>query len=440
MRMAPSFTPFGAAKCLLILFFSLLPTTIIPSEIKESETSPPASLVYNVDCGCYKPPPPPPKCPPPPPPVDPVIRRSIKAIRTFKKSITSDPYNKTATWSGNELCINKKAYEGFFCYVPRGGDKKRVGGIYFNGFNFGGNLLSLNNFVESFNELVVIHVNSNNFIRAPGVPVKNFPTLFELDLSNNKLAGTFPTDVLEATNLTYLDLRFNMLTGPVHPQVFTLDLDALFLNNNFFSGPLPDNLGSTPVFFLTLANNLFSGQIPPSIGNASFLREVLFLNNKLTGCLPYQIGLLKNSTVFDASINQLTGPIPQSFGCLENLEILNLTSNHLYGAVPESLCKLKALEELSLSSNYFTQIGPECRNLLEKKVLDIDNNCILDLPNQRSAQVCKEFFLHYQKCPDHKSMLYVPCDIDESPRKGGPHHPHKKQKRGSSSTYAALRP
>nr|GMC95080.1 Leucine-rich repeat protein [Ipomoea batatas]GMD78095.1 Leucine-rich repeat protein [Ipomoea batatas] len=332
------------------------------------------------------------------------------------KSITSDPYNKTATWSGNELCINKKAYEGFFCYVPRGGDKKRVGGIYFNGFNFGGNLLSLNNFVESFNELVVIHVNSNNFIRAPGVPVKNFPTLFELDLSNNKLAGAFPTDVLEATNLTYLDLRFNMLTGPVHPQVFTLDLDALFLNNNFFSGPLPDNLGSTPVFFLTLANNLFSGQIPPSIGNASFLREVLFLNNKLTG------------------------PIPQSFGCLENLEILNLTSNHLYGAVPESLCKLKALEELSLSSNYFTQIGPECRNLLEKKVLDIDNNCILDLPNQRSAQVCKEFFLHYQKCPDHKSMLYVPCDIDESPRKGGPHHPHKKQKRGSSSTYAALRP
>nr|POF23059.1 pollen-specific leucine-rich repeat extensin-like protein 1 [Quercus suber] len=106
--------------------------------------------------------------------------------------------------------------------------------------------------------------------------------------------------------VTFLDLRFNNFHDKVPPHVFNLDVDVLFINNNYFYDTLPSNLGNTPALYLTVANNLFNGPIPQSIGNAKdTLVEVLFLGNKLDGCLPYEIGLLKNAKVFDVSFNQL---------------------------------------------------------------------------------------------------------------------------------------
>ncbi|XP_009793223.1 uncharacterized protein At4g06744-like [Nicotiana tabacum] len=390
------------------------------------------------------PPPPPPKVhPPPPPPPHPKhsppppttpgyltaeLREVIKVIQKFKKTITSDPFGVTRTWVGNDVCC----YKGYTCY------KNHVVAIDFNGFHLNGNQLALNNFIEKIKTLVVIHLNSNNFTSpVPEISTKTHPKLFEFDLSNNKLAGPFPKAVLGATNLTYLDVRFNQLTGPVDPQVFTLDLDVLFLNNNGFSGEIPETFGRTAALFITLANNRFTGQIPKSIGNACRnILEVLFLNNQLSGCLPYEIGLLKLATVFDASVNKLTGPIPHSFGCLRDMELLNVSYNQLYGPVPESLCKLGHLEKLTLKFNYFTQVGPECRKLIKEKVLDISMNCILDLENQRKPEECESFFLQPRKCPDMESLSKVPCNIDEFSSGRRPHR-HLRA-RARSTTYAAI--
>ncbi|CAH9090044.1 unnamed protein product [Cuscuta epithymum] len=452
-----SFAAFSSSHLFFfILFFSLLP--LLHQVTSSSATSPSApaqsssevtlgdggpsetpTSTYNAKCGCML------------PPLDPVIRKSITAISQFKQLITNDPNGFTKTWTGDELCFNSETYKGFHCYSPDGSTRLRVGGINFNGFNLDGTHLSLNGFIDSLPDLAVIHVNSNNFTAGESplaVSTAALPTLFELDLSNNKLAGEFPAALLEATNLTFLDLRYNSLVGPIPDRVFTLDLDALFLNNNGFNGSIPETLGKTPAYFLSLANNKLTGPIPKSIGYAAAtLTEILLLNNKLSGCLPYEIGLLKNVSVFDASINTLRGPLPQSLGCLKNLKILNLKSNEHYGTVPESLCKVKGLEELILSGNYFTQIGPECRLLLEKKVLDVQNNCILDLPNQRSAEECKRFFVQPRKCPDPRSMLQVPCEIVEVPKMVAEEAVEavadhrlrpRKSKRKSSRTYKAL--
>ncbi|XP_019195457.1 PREDICTED: uncharacterized protein At4g06744-like isoform X2 [Ipomoea nil] len=434
-------------------------------EIIISFTPPPSSAPEPT---CPPPLPPPPECPPPlppppPPPKQPPspsfpfpfetseLRRIERVIKRFRRTIIHDPTGITKTWTGkDQLCKNSSAYIGYICYNTTKDNRLAVGGINFNGRHLGNstNPLSLEKYVEQFKDLVVLHVNSNNFVGTipSGISVSNLPTLFELDVSNNKLSGPFPEHVLAATNLTYLDLRFNTFHGQLPPQVFTLDLDALFLNNNGFSGSLPDNLGRTPVFFLTLANNYFTGQIPRSIGDASkYLLEVLFLNNELSGCLPWEIGKLKNATVFDASKNQLTGPIPHSFGCLKKLQILNLSTNKMYGAVPESLCVLGDLEELSLGSNYFTQVGEECRKLIAKKILDVKNNCILGLPNQRSPQECSDFFSkHMQRCSDEKTMLsHLPpgCRIDSlstSP-KHARHSSQTRKKKTAKTTYAALK-
>lgn len=83
--------------------------------------------------------------------------------------------------------------------------------------------------------------------------------MHELDVSNNRFVGPFPTVVLEMHNLKFLDLRFNNFEGELPPELFDMNLDALFLNDNLFSSHIPENLGNSPVSVLVLANNKIKG-------------------------------------------------------------------------------------------------------------------------------------------------------------------------------------
>ncbi|GAA0160815.1 hypothetical protein LIER_17281 [Lithospermum erythrorhizon] len=394
------------------------------------------------------PPPPSPKKPPrphprpsrPPSPSIPVgltaeLLQNIKDIQRFRKLITRDPFHITDTWTGDKLCQDKTKYKGFICDTTTDTNQLRIAGIKFNTYKFEGNY-SLDDILGNFPSIIFFHANSNNFMKGVSTQFNKLPTLYEFDMSNNKLTGGFPKPILSG-NLTFLDLRFNQFSGPIPPQAFTLDLDVLFLNNNMFSGEIPKNLGSSPVVFLTLANNMLKGPIPKSISQLNnTLLEVLFLNNQLSGCLPSEIGLLKKTEIFDASLNQLTGPIPSSFGCLKSMEQLNFASNHLYGAVPEELCSIKSLHNLTLKSNYFTQVGPQCRVLIDNRILDLSMNCIIDLENQRKPSDCTAFFLkHPRDCP---AQLHIPCKIEKSATQLTQDEPARKKHSKHSRAYSAL--
>jgi hypothetical protein len=365
---------------------------------------------------CPPPPPPPPPSPPPPSPSPPSrLQLVYPVLQRFRKLVTHDPFNKLASWDREDKDVCK--FNGLTCATDPKYNQSALAAVDFNGFNLGGGKdgLLLSGFVEMLPDITVFHANSNNFTGAIPKEISKLPYFFELDLSNNKLSGQFPMEVLGATQLTFLDLRFNKFEGTVPPQVFLLDVDVIFINNNNFYQNLPSNLGSTPALYLTFANNMFTGPIPPTIGNAKdTLIEVLFLNNKLTGCLPMEIGKLKLATVFDVSINQLTGPIPHSFQCLFKIEVLNLAQNQFYGSVPDAICKLPNLcgqGAFNLSNNFFTEVGPECRKLIHKKVLDIGQNCIIGLPDQKSKHECAAFFskMCNYHCPNEKYMSFIPC-------------------------------
>lgn len=326
-------------------------------------------------------------------------------IQEFKSIITSDPLGITKTWVGSDICN----YKGFYCESPP--DNKTaiaVASIDFNGFQL--SAPTLDGFLDQLPDIALFHANSNNFAGTISSNIAKLPYLYELDISNNKFSGPFPAAVLGMNNLEFLDIRFNYFTGSVPPQIFTQNLDFLFINNNGFMIKLPDNIGSTHILFLTLANNKFIGPLPRSIFKAfSELTEVLLVNNQLTGCLPYEIGYLKEAVVFDVGDNQLTGQLPFSLACLEKVEQLNFAKNLLFGMVPEAVCGLPNLLHFSLSDNYFTHAGPLCRFLIEKGVLDVRNNCIPDLPFQRSVSECADFFAHPRFCPHMWSYTYIPC-------------------------------
>lgn len=368
----------------------------------------------NQDC---PPPPPPPEplCPPPPPPPPPSppplifenerLQIAYYTIQKFKKKITFDPYGNTKNWNGPRVC----EYTGFTCAVVPNYKVRALAVVDFNEYRFDGPELTIDGFIDELPDVTIFHANSNKFKGKIPKNISKLPYLYELDLSNNCYESEFPYDVLGATNLTFLDLRFNKFSGTVPPQVFTLDVDVLFINNNNFLQNLPENLGSTPALYLTLANNKFTGPIPRSIGQAcNTLREVLFLNNQLTGCLPDEIGRLKKATVFDVSKNQLTGPIPNSFACLGMIEVLNLGHNQLCGPIPERVCNLAHLSNFTLSNNFFTEIGPICKSLIDKKVVDVSNNCIPGLQNQRPKCDCDAFYSKPRNC---KSMGPIYCGL-----------------------------
>lgn len=364
--------------------------------------------------GGDSPPPPPPDyqdCPPTPPRPPPFASKRIEivypAIQKFKQKVKNDPHGITKTWVGPDIC---NRYKGFFCDTLLDSNEVALAGVNFNGFQLDGADLTLDGFIDQLPDITVFHANSNNFKGAFPLNISKIKYLYELDLSNNKYTCAFPYEVLVSNKLTFLDLRFNSFSGLVPPQVFTQDVDVLFINNNNFMQEIPHNLGSSPALYLTLANNNFTGPIPRSLGQAGkTLLEILLLNNALSGCLPCEIGLLNKATVFDASHNLLTGPIPQSFGCMGRMEVLKLGNNMLYGPVPEAVCMLPNLGNLSLSYNYFTEVGPQCWELMKKGVVDVKMNCIPGLPAQRSPADCHAFLTAAKSCPDPKSFNWVPC-------------------------------
>ncbi|KAL6527367.1 hypothetical protein OROGR_016457 [Orobanche gracilis] len=331
-------------------------------------------------------------------------------IQQFKNLITSDPFNITDTWTGADVC----RYTGFYCEAPPDDESAiAIASIDFNGFGLSSP--SIVGFLDQLPDIAIFHANSNRFSGPFPPTIVGLPYLYELDISNNLFSGPVPPSIFRMDGLSYLDVRFNHFTGSIPPEIFTGDIDFLFLNNNDFMARLPDEIGpDTNILYLTLANNKFFGPIPRGISRAlSGLSEILLLNNLLSGCLPYELGLLKDAVVFDAGNNNLTGPLPFSLGCMENLEVLDFAGNMLYGNIPDVICGLGKLVNLSLSDNYFTRAGPRCMGLMKNGVLDARKNCIPGQGSQRPVAECAAFFARSLYCPYSDTYSKIPCSLPQ---------------------------
>ncbi|KAM3242248.1 hypothetical protein ACQJBY_054744 [Aegilops geniculata] len=354
-------------------------------------------------------------------------------IQRFKSTITGDPKNITATWSGNDIC-GEKTYLGFDCARPPGLDEKlTVTAVLFNGFGL--HAPRLQGFVDKLPDVALFHASSNNF--GGDIPhLDSVPYRFEFNtakMGRSSAAGGFgvagssqstgtkpnfrpPTKEKHCTN-TFLNFTFHFRVdtpdfGGIIPGL--TGAKAVILNYNNLSGKLPTNIGFSKLSYLALANNKLTGPIPPSIAQAQdSLLEILLLNNQLSGCLPHELGMLTKTTVIDAGMNQLTGPIPSSFSCLSSAEQLNLGGNRLYGKVPDALCKLAGpagrLSNLTLSGNYFTSVGPACSALIKDGVLDVKHNCIPGFANQRGPAECASFLSQPKTCPAASARVACPA-------------------------------
>ncbi|XP_059312756.1 protein STRUBBELIG-RECEPTOR FAMILY 3-like isoform X2 [Lycium ferocissimum] len=139
--------------------------------------------------------------------------------------------------------------------------------------------------------------------------VCNGTNILSIDLSNNHIGGTIPSNL--PVTLQNIFLSDNDITGSIPSSLSSLSqLSAMSLNGNQLTGEIPDSFqGLSALVNLDLSSNSFTGALPSSVGNLSSLTTLHLQNNQLSGTLD----VLQDLPLADLNVenNLFNGPIPQ---------------------------------------------------------------------------------------------------------------------------------
>ena len=203
----------------------------------------------------------------------------------------------------------------------------------------------------------------------------------EIHLWNNTLSGTIPSEIGLMTSLRILDLSENGaragIDGRIPSEIGNMtSLEIFFVHGNLLSGTVPTELGgctnlrefdvtlnglegdigvlidSLPSFIqaVSLSNQFFNGTIPSTISRLSTLQRLILPNNMVMGTLPSEIGLLGSLDMLSLDFNLLTGTLPNQMSMLTTLKFLDVSSNRFTGS-SAVLGMLPAIGELFPPTN-----------------------------------------------------------------------------------------
>ncbi|XP_049936295.1 receptor-like protein 43 isoform X2 [Nymphaea colorata] len=192
----------------------------------------------------------------------------------------------------------------------------------------------------------------------------NRSSLRVLDLGNNKLNDSFPSQLGQLPKLQVLILRSNHLHGPITVDASQQEfhwLKIFDISNNYFSGSLPHELfqGFKAMMSGTKENEIEFFEIGLTFLSGYWERDVdHFVEETIKGEYRLHKEFKRDLTIIDLSSNNFTGRIPEEIGSLTSLYILNISTNHLVGSIPESFGKLQQMESLDLSYNQLSGVIP----------------------------------------------------------------------------------
>ena len=204
---------------------------------------------------------------------------------------------------------------------------------------------------------------ANNLVNTPPKEIFEIAGLRELWLNSNPIEFKFEgienarelRDLrLDSTNLqslkgmgiapalTYLDIRFNGLTGtfPSDELEGLTELETLIISENAYSGQLPRFRGNKKLTTLSASSNAFVGPLP-ALDVHPLIQRV------------------------DVAKNQLFGAIPDSFLKMANTSktiVVDIAGNKLLGVLPGSLSRFAEMS-LYAQDNRFTGIDPKLCNM-----------------------------------------------------------------------------
>jgi hypothetical protein len=125
----------------------------------------------------------------------------------------------------------------------------------------------------------------------------------------------------QENRLIRLELRQMQLAGEIPDELqYCQNLQTLDLSNNDLNGTIPSQICNWLPYLvsLDLSNNQLTGSIPADLGNCSYLNNIVIDNNRLTGSIPYQLASLGRLRRFSAANNQLSGRVPSNFRSIDS--------------------------------------------------------------------------------------------------------------------------
>jgi Leucine-rich repeat (LRR) protein len=227
--------------------------------------------------------------------------------------------------------------------------------------------------------LMTLSLKANNFTGQVPSELGKLTVLHELYLGENRFTSTIPSELGSARRLQYLDLESNLHTGTIPTELaFLTDLEELRLGGNAFVGPLPGALLSLEkVRVLSFAENILNGTVPAEFAPQSKVQIISLQHNQFTGTLPK---FSNGTSLIELRLNEnkLTGTLPAELGLLHSLEVLDLMGNLLSGTIPSALGSLENIKELILSGNSFIGTVPvELCSLMESNNAKVEIDCDL---------------------------------------------------------------
>ena len=164
-------------------------------------------------------------------------------------------------------------------------------------------------------------------------------------------------------------IEANNVTGTIPFELsFLSNMEFLVLSLNEISGTIPPSIGDMALLKELLIDRCpwLSGVIPNSLGNLQSLEFVSLWNNNLSGTLPESLTRLPNLKVLQLANNYLSGTIPE-FSERGPLERISIGYNLFEGTLPNSIYQLSSLEKLDVDEGYLTgTISSKISNLMNK--------------------------------------------------------------------------
>ncbi|PRP76723.1 putative leucine-rich repeat receptor-like protein kinase, partial [Planoprotostelium fungivorum] len=194
-----------------------------------------------------------------------------------------------------------------------------------------------------------------NILDGPLPPNYNSNNITTLRLDDNKLTGNIPLSYSTMTQLMFFTMSSNRLGGNLAGIFDNMtNLIQLDVGMNFFNGSIPDAFYHfTRIAVMRFTGNQFTGNIPRSIMSRATLQDFRINRNRMSGQLSPDITGMKNLVLFWIYGNQFSGQIPYEIGNMTTLQYLMVMQNKFTGVIPYTLGRLINLKLLYLSGRSY---------------------------------------------------------------------------------------
>ncbi|XP_059432529.1 receptor-like protein EIX1 [Corylus avellana] len=335
------------------------------------------------------------------------IEEERQALVGFKQGVQDD-FHVLSSWDSKEEedCCK---WKGIKCSNRTGhvvGLDLRQN-IFFGAFEFLSGEISSS--ILGLQHLTYLDLSCNDFSTLPGF-IGSLTNLQYLNLSFNAISGTIPWQLGNLSRLISLDLSWNYNYGVIEdpnldwlfhlsslrhldmshvnlskainwpdkvnmlPSLLYLRLSDCELSMPFSLVPSNAN-SSSPLSFLELSHNHLNSSVLPWLYRYNnSLVHLDLTNNKLQGSIPKGFGNMVALSHLLLSSNNLNGVIPQTLNNLHSLQVLDLSNNSISGEVPD-LSKLSFLTELYLSNNRLNgSLAKSIGKFYKLQILDLSSN------------------------------------------------------------------